>query len=342
MARKKHIVIFLLVASSVFACTRKRTERLSFWEEEDIRRQERFDRSLGKINPTTKLKLSIRTEKNEYFQGEPINVVVSLKNISTDYINIINEDLGPGLGTLISALIDSSGYFLPVNAGCISVSYMIRPDYCGHTIAPGDSIAEILYTHYLGREYRKLSQQYEIGYVNYADPGVYTLRVVYEWPFSNGKRNCIWSESVTSNDIEITIKELPEEEIEALRMFLRGKWHYCDEDYLPRVESTDREVENYKHYSQLLKEFPTSVFAQYAKYYMALFQMNKDTELAIEYFEQLLQDGSSIRTQEIRYGLMKCYQKMGRSEDYECIIDNYRFDKSLYNKGVYRSMRLCM
>ena len=174
MARNTHIVTLMIITLLGPSCAKQKADRPDYWEEEEIRQQKWHHEYFSEINPASKLRLTISTESNEYYQGESIDLILSLKNISTDYINIIHEDISPAYGTTSTALIDSKDYYIPLYGGCITLNYGIRPDFCGYTLAPGDSVVELINTMYLTKKGKSLTVEWGIGYINYTDPGLYT------------------------------------------------------------------------------------------------------------------------------------------------------------------------
>ena len=333
MIVRSKIVVLTIIPLMFLCCSQKKQGYSDPREEMQKREQTHLTEKFGSIHSSDALKLNIRMDHTEYVQGEPFKIVYSLKNTSTEVINV-EENFEDASGVVGFTMQAESGKFISLHS-CLLLNYRPSNDYWGLSLAPGDSIIDILYPIFSDDKY--INYIPDADHLMIADPGDYVIRAVYQVA---DRMTNLWTGRLTSNDIHIHIYKTSDADFSAMSQFLSGsrsRWNKCMESLIP-YRSYSKEAE-YNKYFAIAKTYPNTVYGKYSNYYIGLYLIHRDPLRAVAIFKELISQYPEFRPEEIHYGLLECYDSLGMYKEYETIINNFKFDGALYNKGVFRHIR---
>ena len=291
------------------------------------------------------IRLVISLDKTEYVQGEPIQITYYLQNISLYPINVQKEFRG--WNHIKFCLINSNCEYQRLISGCYGFSGGVfnRGEYTGKTLYPAEKygVTENLAWFAEGMhdcipDSLLISSNHFC--FNTIDPGKYILRTNYVVSADYKK---LWNGIITSNDIEITVKEPEVEEQAAYYLFMQARYDVpCLEGLAFFLQKPSFKIsepnrypeESYYLYTDIVEKYPTSIYAIYAKYYIALSYLRIDHREAFILFKELKESHPEFRTLEVRLALANCYKEFGMWKEYEGITDYLRYDRTIINSGI--------
>lgn len=328
MLTKKIILITILLI--FLGCSNKKIglnkERMTWQEEQFSRTQERYSFYYDIIYESDSLALTIQTDQQEFIQGEPLKIILSLKNISKEPLNVNDElELGYSTCPITLCLIDADGVYYDLYYG-IHIDKGRNLKYEGYTIMPGDSIAVIVYPHFYNYRY------FDNWRINYTDPGNYIIRALYN---VSDRYELVWTGKVTSNDINIKIFETAGTEYEAFEMFSKTYNIFIMGDGMARFLHEPNHMNELNILNTVIDNYPNTVFAKYAMYYIAISYLDIDAKKSMKLLVELKELDPLFRVQEINLGLLRCYKTLEMHDEMNALIRNCKFDTSLDYERLY-------
>lgn len=279
---------------------------------EYIRRDESFTSNV--------LSLSIEPDMDEYHLGEPIRLLVTLKNISDRPVHILDSIDPLSLFHVVGIIVyypegKTLRYRLPIH---VTGGISDKENYKGYVLEPGEALRDYFYP------------LLSVGVPGYLFPkaGTYGLRAVYEVDMPENKY--LWQGKIASESIEISIREPRENDREALKLFekLVGARLYGD---LYAISHTREDIdEDRAVFDELIYLYPQSVYTKYAWYYKALSYVKEDSKRALEFIAELQRRYPSFRTEELAMGKARCYYELGMQRQLSEEVTAIRSDPLSY------------
>lgn len=117
----KKIILFTILLIFL-GCSNKKIghnkQYMSYQEMQFSRTQERYSSYFDIIYESDSLALTIQTNQQEFIQGEPLKIILSLKNISKEPLNVNDElELGYSTCPITLCLIDADGVYYDLYYG---------------------------------------------------------------------------------------------------------------------------------------------------------------------------------------------------------------------------------
>lgn len=195
----------------------------------------------------TGLQMRICSMSKEVLVGEPVVLRVSLVNMGDNVVRIVPAfELSKGLIDFEIESKDSEAFHVK-ESRLLSISWFTDPRYWDQ-LALGDSLYG--YVSLLYCQMRAPGTQNLILY----EPGEYSIRASF----------CSDETTVLSNTIRIIVKEVPADEAAAQSAFLSKSVLWFVGSEMTSIPQGTWDV-----YHTIARQWPSSVYAEYAWYYMA-------------------------------------------------------------------------
>jgi len=217
-------------------------------------------------SPPPSIRISVAYR--ELVVGEPVIVRVCLFNPIRDTIRVFGH-LEPNRGLVDFQVIDEDSSVFEYGKHKLVFSHWYFNRRLMDRLAPGDSLYG-----YVTLLYCVMRKPGTYNLIIY-EPGTYWLRAVYHH----------WDIDVLSEPVEIHVSPTPSEELAARKLFLSKETLY----FIGGDMESGANPASWEAYHELVTNYPESVFAKYAWYYMArVDRWGHKYERAIEEYNYLL------------------------------------------------------
>jgi tetratricopeptide (TPR) repeat protein len=228
------------------------------------------------------LELRISVPKETFVQGEPVPIRVEIRNRSEEALELIPMFEPQYIySSLRFRVTDPEGETWTAEPSRqASIGWSIR-------LNPGDRLTHTVLLHF--------GVVRGAGRFVFRDTGKYAVEARYY-------------DVASSEPIGITIVEPKDLEIQARRLFTQEQGELTIE-----LGATQGAVDSFR---QIIREYPTSIFAPYASYYLGMhYQRRREYKQSIELLEGILTDHKHFPLwADVMYQLAVAYRETGRKE----------------------------